>query len=922
MTTQWPLLLAGPIVRRVEPKLAAIWVALKAPCTVELTLWKGKAKSKSAAGTLFEIDDSDATANTTPFATQTTESIRVGQNLHIALVSWEGNDDKQLEDGTLYAYNIKLIPRSGQPADLNSLRLLKTDSTSQQPVLALGYDEGFLPSFVTPPSDLLKLKLAHGSCRKPFGAGDDALAFLDKLIEQSHQTDQVANRPQQLVLTGDQIYADEVADMMLPALNAVGQELIGTDSEGQPHEHLLMPVSGTAQQFWPADMLHFPAARRQRLTQVAARFTSTGARSHLLSLGEFCAMYLFVWSNVLWPETLPSQAEVYPAAMENPPATHKLLTPLEQLAGAKADYDQQKQSTEAFRQDLPQVRRALANIATYMIMDDHEVTDDWYLTEQWRHLVLQTGLGRYVIGNGLIAYGLFQGWGNDPKQFQDGKNKDFLTQVQALYPTPATPPQETDKRHAALQKLLGMVNEPTQTPDDFVRWYYAIEGPKHQIIVLDTRNWRSGRSLYSPPDLIEKNLLARQITATSRPQGKDVTFVVSAVPVLGLPTIEEVLQPTLNRYYDVKRAQQMRALEDTPDPQAPDLRERELIGAAKKDPEPWSFDPYALERLLERLVGHERVIFLSGDVHYALSAALDYWQKTSDDLKPKARFVQLTASALKNVEGSLIAIASSPAAQAVFDKLEAPLARLVWNEADPAPVNAPAGERLPAQYRLRLQESPVLVGPGGWPEKTVLQRPPDRAWRFRLVHDGRPDSDRPEPIRHVAVGPDQNPQAESKDERFNAYAKALTRHQEALLRSDPRLVFFDSNLGVVSLTQQDTLTLTQASLEQLKAKDELPAAVVEGLQGLQDRPILEANFRSVLKAHLGLHHALSKAQMDLIQATATRQEDVLTVQHQLHANHSQDRSKAAVYMQHLIDLGLTTEAPPTVIGSVPSDDSA
>jgi len=922
MTKHWPLLLAGPMVRRVEPKLVAVWVALKQPCTVELTLWNGKIQGKSPAGELFVVDDSDPTTEATPLATQTTSSMRVGQNLHLALVTWEGDDKTQLDAGRLYSYNITLTPQSAQAADLNSLHLLKSDLERQPPVLALGYDDGYLPTFVTVPDDLLQLRLAHGSCRKPFGGGDDALAFLDTLIEQAHQPHQVSDRPQQLVLTGDQIYADDVAEMLLPALNDVGQELIGRETPqgnqpGRPHEHLLLPVKGTSQQFWPADMRHFPAARRQRLTQVAARFTSTEAQSHLLSLGEFCAMYLFVWSNVLWPETLAAKEDIFPATVNKPPPTHALLTPLEHLEDAKAEYEKRKQATDVFRQALPQVRRALANISTYMIMDDHEVTDDWYLSEQWRHLVLQTGLGRYVIGNGLIAYGLFQGWGNDPKRFADGNNQDFLTRVQALYPDKPTSPENTDERHGALQTLLGMVQEPTKTPDDVVQWFYAIDGPKHQIIVLDTRNWRHGRSLYSPPGLIETTLLERQISSSSRPQGKVVTFVVSAAPVLGLPTIEELIQPGANRLLDLSRAhKRQRLLSQTQDPQQLLLQDRELIGAADKDPEPWSFDPYAMERLLQRLVGHERVIFLSGDVHYALAATLDYWQQANNAMTPKARFVQLTASALKNVEKSLIAIASSPLAQVVFNRLEAPLERLIWQQAEPAPVEPPTGQRLPAPYRLRLETSPVLVGPGGWPRDTQVNRLPDGAWRFRLVQDGRADRERPKAIRQVAVDADHDPGAASKQERSQAYAKALSRHQHALLRSDPRLVLFDSNLGLVSFSRQDALTLSQAALEQLQSEPNLTATVVDQLRGLQDRPILEANFRAVLKAHLGLHHALSKDQMDTLQASASRSPERLTVRHQLYATHPQDRSKAAVYLQQQIDLELTTEAAPTVMGGV------
>ena len=107
-----------------------------------------------------------------------------------------------------------------------------------------------------------------------------------------------------------------------------------------------------------------------------------------------------------------------------------------------------------------------------------------------------------------------------------------------------------------LQSLLGMVetDDLLSRPDDFVKWYFTVAGPKYQVIALDTRNWRKGRSLYSPPALIAENILEKQITSTSRATGKEITFVLSPVPVLGFPTIEEFLQPGYALTLDVLRA--------------------------------------------------------------------------------------------------------------------------------------------------------------------------------------------------------------------------------------------------------------------------------------------------------------------------------------------------------------------------------
>ena len=73
-----------------------------------------------------------------------------------------------------------------------------------------------------------------------------------------------------------------------------------------------------------------------------------------------------------------------------------------------------------FRKNLPKVQRALANVATYMILDDHDVTDDYFLNPIWRRRVLGTRLGRAILGNAMIAYALFQDWGNDPLAYRSG----------------------------------------------------------------------------------------------------------------------------------------------------------------------------------------------------------------------------------------------------------------------------------------------------------------------------------------------------------------------------------------------------------------------------------------------------------------------------------------------------------------------
>src|SRR3954447_14480358 len=63
-------LLAGPIVRRVEPRLAAVWVALNQPQAVRLVLYDGRQQTP---------------VSTPPLAAGAANTLRVGNSLHLAV---------------------------------------------------------------------------------------------------------------------------------------------------------------------------------------------------------------------------------------------------------------------------------------------------------------------------------------------------------------------------------------------------------------------------------------------------------------------------------------------------------------------------------------------------------------------------------------------------------------------------------------------------------------------------------------------------------------------------------------------------------------------------------------------------------------------------------------------------------------------
>ena len=163
-----PLLLAGPIVRRVGPDRVTLWLALSEESDVEAWVWAGPQESAGAG----QVDSGDAAAaHRTPVRTR-----RFGAHLHLAVVT-AVTDGTTLAPGTVHSYDVAVGGKG-----LRELGLLADSSGERDGIaaaaparLALGYAQDHLPSFVTAAPTVEGLRLAHTSCRKPHGYGVDAL---------------------------------------------------------------------------------------------------------------------------------------------------------------------------------------------------------------------------------------------------------------------------------------------------------------------------------------------------------------------------------------------------------------------------------------------------------------------------------------------------------------------------------------------------------------------------------------------------------------------------------------------------------------------------------------------------------------------------------------------------------------------------
>jgi hypothetical protein len=148
-----PLMLAGPILRRVEPTLVSVWVALSEPATVRITLWEGRV----TAGSANPMIASDPPG---------TPTLRVGAKLHLAVATIKISpaSPRLLQPERIYSYDVA-VATAGATQTLKSLGLLNTGAPGGKRVEALGFDDNFLPAFALPPSDLTQLRIVFGSCR-------------------------------------------------------------------------------------------------------------------------------------------------------------------------------------------------------------------------------------------------------------------------------------------------------------------------------------------------------------------------------------------------------------------------------------------------------------------------------------------------------------------------------------------------------------------------------------------------------------------------------------------------------------------------------------------------------------------------------------------------------------------------------------
>jgi len=592
MAEELPLILAGPILRRATPEAVSIWIATR---------------FDPSGGMQARFHDKSKRGQDVLIPTTTEHRYVSLGSVHINLVTVRPSVPEEqglvkvarFPTATLIGYDLTFqvpVPPGGTFEERSLGELVEMSLLSYPTVRS--------PSFFLTKSDASGLNVLHGSCRKPAGYGDDALPAADTLLNVSARD--LDRRPAAVILTGDQIYAADMQEEMFRDAYDMGLALCGRER---------MPLETEREE----DLSTYRSKNRKKLVQGTARFTTDDGDWHLLGLSEFSLVYLMSWGEgLLWKGFKDVADELQSEARE-------LERPW-QIKG--------KHRLASFFKSLPATRRALANVPIYMIFDDNDVTDDWNLHQEWRTATMKSPLGRRIILNGLVAYFLFQGWGNDPERFDPAFLKVVQDYCRGIFLDDSSGRRRAIE--AAEDLFLGWKGGRT-APSLRSFWSYFV--PTHPpIFALDTRTERMLLPRGTAPALLSDLGRIRSLIRRAAADGYQVDARLPLILVLAAPLFGVPFVLVLQAAYILDSGTNIEA----------------------KDFEQWQNNASAHRffcDFIARELQVKRLLVLSGEVHYACtcrvsiaSAPLDHAKLDRHELAAPSTLtvIQMTSSPLKN----------------------------------------------------------------------------------------------------------------------------------------------------------------------------------------------------------------------------------------------------------------------------------
>ncbi len=278
------------------------------------------------------------------------------------------------------------------------------------------------------------------------------------------------------------------------------------------------------------------------------------------------------------------------------------------------------------------VRQALAVIPTYMIFDDHEITNNWNISPTWRTTALQKGLAQALV-DGLVAYWVYQGWGN-----LDRSTQGHLSPLMSIM-------QEAEHSgEDVLESLRTQIKQEMSGNVD-LHWHYTIP-TQPAFFVANARAGRTAVSgnneqeIYAPARIMGKSQMHELQTWLQSPK-VGPSLLVSSVPVLLPPAIglaeyiagkrfwQESIAPLKWLGVRLARWQQKIALRISFDH--------------------WPTYSATWQEFVQTFDACEQdLLVLSGDVHFSYAMEAHRTHKTHEKRKKRVHLYQFVSTPLQN----------------------------------------------------------------------------------------------------------------------------------------------------------------------------------------------------------------------------------------------------------------------------------
>jgi hypothetical protein len=660
----------GPLVRFTDARRALIWLELETPGLVRVTY--GKAANQQAVPGPKQAP----AATNQRFGT----TVRVGGR-HFALIQLDG-----LDTNSFYQYSITLAPQpAAGPLPIAQTQFTETvfpkqllhGGTPSVDLASISFSGSEWLFFRTLEEKTQALRFAHGSCRKwPNDSGEEPPVDLGPLCKRyqkppgkvltpkpdmlelfgSHwmAKNKTTDWPRFFVHTGDQIYADDIGVNMG---TTILQHRVAAVTPGPPGGKGDVVAGAWAGRFAPR-YISSQLAKAPNFTNLdefcKLRPRTTGNSSHDVDFAirrAIAARRQQAFRNRPAP-VLPQPHRVANELLWAFPDYESEVPFIDKINGLRARqrYEKPREPGHDFRIDYPSAgetggvhaadfaeyaalyeqawsstaaRRVLAHLPSFMIFDDHEVTDDWNADKGWLEMVHSDKdplrYWPHTITDALCAYWMYQGWGNlSPDRWTQDSRVQILDQCRK---------QGRD----ALPELRRLVHDqsvmktkPTVKPDNKLDWSFELPAGNIPFMAIDLRTDRDVNFSGGMSDQRMTWLTSKLTNSTSQ-----VAVIVLPVPYL-MPDPLLFVFRHLDFTTALARERSSLALQRGSDIEHP-------AGNAV-----WDQIKNLIAALQKSKTTLKTVVFISGDIHFSCN----FDGQIKGSRKPP-RMVQLISSGLQ-----------------------------------------------------------------------------------------------------------------------------------------------------------------------------------------------------------------------------------------------------------------------------------